>query len=174
MSKEFWVLIFRACTLKESIKSFTDTWNSDKSYWIVEVELLQVFLLLDAIKSLSTFGDSLNKHSPVYILFITASFNSFNVIPVMPFNESIHLVLCLPRLLVPSTFTSITSFSIPQACIACLKKVRARLTTMPSREVSGLISSKQTYLFFFLSKVFSAIFASTIVQKHQFFISRFS
>jgi len=99
-----------------------------------------LFLLL-GVKSLSTFGDSLNKHSPS-MLFITASFNSYNVIPVTYVNESIHLVLCLPRLLVPSIFPSVTSFSIPQAHTVCITKVRARLTTTPSGEVSGLISSK--------------------------------
>ena len=60
----------------------------------------------------------------------------------MSFRELSHLVLCLPRLLVPSTFPSITSFSIPLARIVCPKAIGARLMIMPSRDVSVLISSK--------------------------------
>ena len=61
------------------------------------------------------------------------------------FNTSSHLVLCLPRLLVPSTLPNIISFSIPLALIVCPKKVSACLAIMPSNEIPGFISSKRAY-----------------------------
>ena len=54
-------------------------------------------------------------------LLSTSSHSSFNPFPVSVRMPSIHRILCLPLLLLPPTFPSIISFSIPFLLITCPK-----------------------------------------------------
>ena len=86
---------------------------------------------------------------------------------MMPSN---HLILCHPRLLLPSIFPSIRVFSSELAVhIRCPKYWGFSFSVSPSNEYSGLILLGLTGLISLLSKGLSRVFPSTTVGKHQLF-----
>ena len=91
---------------------------------------------------------------------------------VMPSN---HLILCCPRLLLPSIFPRIGVLSNQSAVrIQRPKYWNFSFSISPSKEYSGLIYFKIFGLVFLLSKGLSRVFYSTTVQKHQFFGAQLS
>ena len=86
---------------------------------------------------------------------------------VMPSN---HLILCHPRFILPSIFSSIKIFSNESALrIKGPKYWSFSFSISPSSEYSGFISFRMTGLISLLSKGLSRVFSNTMVQKHQFF-----
>ena len=90
---------------------------------------------------------------------------------VMPSN---HLILCRPRLLLPSIFPSIRVFSNESALrIRWTKYWSFSFSISPSNEHPGLISFRMDWLDLWMdwlqSKGLSRVFSNTTVQKHQFF-----
>ena len=86
---------------------------------------------------------------------------------VIPSN---HLILCCPRLLLPSIFPRIGVLSNQSAVrIQRPKYWNFSFSISPSKEYSGLISFKIFGLVSLLSKGLSRVFYSTTVRKHQFF-----
>ena len=90
----------------------------------------------------------------------------------MPSNR---LILCHPRLLLPSVFPSIRVFSNESA-----PRIRRptywsfSFNTSPSNEHSGRSPLGWTGWIFLQSKGFSRVFSNTTVQKHQFFGTQLS
>ena len=80
---------------------------------------------------------------------------------VMPSN---HLILCHPRLLLPSIFPSIRVFSNESVLRIRWPKYWS-FSISPSNEYSGLISGWISLQ----SKGLSRVFSNTTVQEHQFF-----
>ena len=86
---------------------------------------------------------------------------------VMP---SSRLILCHPRLLLPSIFPSIRVFSNELAlCIKRPKYWSFSFSISPSSEHSGSSSLGLTGTISLQSKGLSRVFANTTSQKHQFF-----
>ena len=84
---------------------------------------------------------------------------------------SSYLILCPPRLLLPSIFPSIRVFSKELALrIRWPKYWSFSFGISPSYEHPGLISSRISLQ----SKGLSRVFSNTTVQKHQFFSTQLS
>ena len=84
----------------------------------------------------------------------------------MPSN---HLILCHPRLLLPSIFPSIRVFSNELAlCIMWPKYWSFSFSIISSKEYSGLISLGLTGLVSLQYKGLSRVFSNTTVQKHHY------
>ena len=79
-----------------------------------------------------------------------------------------HLILCHPRLLLPSVFPSIRVFSNELALCIQWPKYR-RFSTSPSNEYSGLISFWVDWFDLLVVQGTLRSFLSTTVWKHQFF-----
>ena len=91
---------------------------------------------------------------------------------MMPSN---HLILCRPRLLLPSIFPSIRVFSNESVLHNRWPKYWcSSFSISPSDEYSGLIPLGWTGLISLLSKGLSRDFSNIMVQKHQFFGVQFS
>ena len=81
-----------------------------------------------------------------------------------------HLILCCPRLLLPSIVSSSRVFYNKSALrISWTKYWSSKISTSPSNVYSVLISSEWTSLISFQSKELSRVFSNTTVQKLQFF-----
>ena len=86
---------------------------------------------------------------------------------VMP---SKHLILCLPRLLLPSIFPSIRVFSNESVLhIRWPKYWSFSFSISPSNEYSGLISFRICWLDLLAVQGTLRVFSNTTVQKHLFF-----
>ena len=86
---------------------------------------------------------------------------------VMP---SKHLILCLPRLLLPSIFPSIRVFSNESVLhIRWPKYWSFSFSISPSNEYSGLISFRICWLALLAVQGTLRVFSNTTVQKHLFF-----
>ena len=84
--------------------------------------------------------------------------------------SSNHLILCLPLLLPPSIFPSITVFSNESLLhIRWPKYWSFSFNISPSNEYSGLISFRMAGWISLQSKWLSRVFSNTTIQKHQFF-----
>ena len=95
-----------------------------------------------------------------------------SIVSVMPSN---HLILCCPRLLLPSTFPSIMVFSNESALhIRWPKYWSFSFNIRPSNEHPGLISFRMDWLDLFAVQRLSRVFSNTTVQKHQFFGAQLS
>ena len=99
--------------------------------------------------------------------------NSWNLPKLMSIESAIpsnHLILCQPLFLLPSILPRIRVFSNESALpIRWPKNWLFSFNISPSNEYSGMISLGLTGLISFLSKGLLRVFASTTVQKHQFF-----
>ena len=86
---------------------------------------------------------------------------------VMPSN---HLILCHPRLFLPSIFPSIRVFSNESACHIRWQKYWSFSFSIspPPMNIQDWFSSGLTGLISSLSKGLSRVFSNTTVQKHQF------
>ena len=86
---------------------------------------------------------------------------------VVPSN---HLILCRPRLLLPSIFPSIRAFQMSQRFASGGQSigVSASTSVLPMN-IQGLCPLGLTDLSSLLSSGDSRIFSNTTVQKHQFF-----
>ena len=84
----------------------------------------------------------------------------------MPSN---HLILCHPRLLLPSIFPSIKVFSSESVLHIKWPKYRSySFGISPSNGCAGLISFRMDCLDLLASKGLSRVFSNTTVQEHQF------
>ena len=89
---------------------------------------------------------------------------------VMPSN---HLTLCLPLLILPSIFPSITVISSESTLhIRWPKYWSFSLSIISSNEYQDWVPSGWTGWISLLSKGLSRVFSNTTVQKHQFFSSQ--
>ena len=89
---------------------------------------------------------------------------------MMPSN---HLILCCPRLLLPSIFPSIRVFSSESTVHMRWPNYWSfSFNISPSNEHPGLISFRINWLDLLESKGLSRVFSNTTVQKHQFFSSQ--
>ena len=103
-------------------------------------------------------------------LSITNSRSSLKLRSIESVMPSSHLILCCPRLLLPSIFPSIRVFSNESVlCIRWPKYWSFSFSIIPSNEYSGLISFRLTRWISLQSKGLSRVFTNTTVQKHQFF-----
>ena len=103
-------------------------------------------------------------------LSITNSWSLLKLMSVKPVMPSNHLILCRPRLLLPSIFPSIKVFSNESVlCITWPKYWGFSFNISPSSEHPGLISFRMTGWISLQSKGLSRVFSNTTVQKHQFF-----
>ena len=76
-------------------------------------------------------------------LSITNSWSSLRLMPIESVTPSNHLILCHPLLLLPSIFPKISVFSNESVLhIRCPKYWIFSLSISPSKEYSGLISSR--------------------------------
>ena len=90
-----------------------------------------------------------------------------SIASVMPSN---HLILCCPRLLLPSIFPSIRVFSNESVLhIRWPKYWSFNFSISPSNEYSGLISFRMDWLDLLAVQRTSRVFSNTTVQKHQLF-----
>ena len=125
--------------------------------------LAQSYLTL-FIYLICTPMDAARQTSPSFT--ISRSFlKLMSIESVMPSN---HLILCCPRLLLPSIFPSIGVFSSESALrIRWPKHWSYSFSISPSNECwTGWISLQ--------SKGLSRVFSNTTVQKHQFFSAQLS
>ena len=99
----------------------------------------------------------------------SVSWSLFQFMSIESVVVSNHHILCCPRLLLPSIFTSIRVFSNELALhIKCPKYWTFKFSISPSKEYSGLISLGVTGLISLLFKGLRSLLHIT-VQKHQFF-----
>ena len=81
-----------------------------------------------------------------------------------------HLILCHPLLLLPSIFPSIRIFSNESILhIRYPMYWSFSFSISPSKEYSGLISSRIDWFDLLAVKGLSRVFSSTTIWKHQFF-----
>src|SRR5574337_795945 len=88
---------------------------------------------------------------------------------------SIHLILCHPLLLLPPIPPSIRVFSKESTLrMRWPKYCSFSFSISPSNEHPGLISFRMDWLDLLSVQGNLRVFSNTTVQKHQFFIARFS
>ena len=90
-------------------------------------------------------------------------------------DESNHLNLCCPLLLLPLVFPSIRVFSNESTlCMRWPKYWSFSFNISPSNEHWGLISFRMNWWISLQSKELSRVFSNTTVKKHQFFCAQLS
>ena len=103
-------------------------------------------------------------------LSITNSQNLFKLMSTESVMPSSHFILCRPLLLLPSIFPSIRVFSNESVlCIRRPKYWSFSISSSPSNEYSGWISSRIDWFDLLAVKGLSRVFSNTTVQKNQFF-----
>ena len=90
-------------------------------------------------------------------------------------DETSHLILCCPLLLLPPIPPSIRVFSNESILHKRWPNYWGfSFSIIPSKEIPGLISFKMDWLVSLQSKGLSSVFSNTAVQKHQFFSAQLS
>ena len=103
-------------------------------------------------------------------LSITNSQNLFKLMSIESVMPSSHFIFCRPLLLLPSIFPSIRVFSNESVlCIRRPKYWSFSISSSPSNEYSGWISSRIDWFGLLAIKGLSRVFSNTTVQKNQFF-----
>ena len=90
-------------------------------------------------------------------------------------NDTNHLILCRPLLLLPSIFPASGSFPMSQFFAPCDQSIgtSASASVLPMNIQSWFLL-RLTGFFSLQSKRLPRVFSSTTVQKHQFFITLWS
>ena len=90
-------------------------------------------------------------------------------------NDTNHLILCRPLLLLPSIFPASGSFPMSQFFAPCDQSIgtSASASVLPMNIQSSFLL-RLTSFFSLQSKRLTRVFSSTTVQKHQFFITLWS
>ena len=97
-------------------------------------------------------------------------FKFMSIVSVMSFN---HLILCLPFLLLFSTFPSIRVFSNDlDFCLRLPKYWSFSFSISPTNEYLGLIFFWSNWFDLLTTQRAVRVFSCTTVQKHQFFSSQ--
>ena len=100
----------------------------------------------------------------------TNSRSSLRLMSIESVMPSSHLILCHPLLLLPSIPYSIRVFSNESTLLMRWPKYWSfSFSTIPSKEIAGLISFRMDGWISFQSKGLSRLFSNITVQKHQFF-----
>ena len=99
-------------------------------------------------------------------LFFTISQSLLKLMSIKSMMPSNHLILCHPRLLLPSIFSSIRVF--PSESVLPIKWPKY-WSISPSNEYSGLVSFGIDWLDLLAVQVILNSLSNTIVQNHQFF-----
>ena len=102
---------------------------------------------------------------------------SLSFLRLMSIASVIHPTIssCLPFLLLPLIFPSISVFSEQLAlCIRWSKHWSFSFSISPFNEYSGLISFRMDWCISLQSKGLSRVFSNTTVQKHQLFSTQLS
>ena len=108
-------------------------------------------------------------------LSISNSRSSLKLTSIESVMPSSNLILCHPRLLLPSIPPSIRVFSNESTlCMRCPKYWSFSFSIIPSKEIPGLISFRMECWISLQSKGLSWVFSNTTVQKHQFFGTQLS
>ena len=108
-------------------------------------------------------------------LCITNSRSSLKLMSVKSVMPFLHLILCLPLLLLPSISPSIRVFSNESSlCMSWPKYWSFSFNISSSKEHPGLISFRMDWLDSLQSKGLSRVFSNTTVPKHQLFHAQLS
>ena len=103
-------------------------------------------------------------------LCITNSRSSLKLMSVKSVMPFLHLILCLPLLLLPSISPSIRVFSNESSlCMSWPKYWSFSFNISSSKEHPGLISFRMDWLDLLAVQESSRVFSNTTVQKHRFF-----
>ena len=139
-------------------------------------ESVMYFCMLMAISSVqfshSVVSDSLWPHEPQHARppspSPTPGVYPYSC-PLSQWCPSKHLILCHPRLFLPSIFPSIRVFPNKSALHMRWPKYWSfRFSISPSNEHPGLISFRMDWLDLLADQGLSRVFSNTTVQKYQF------
>ena len=107
-------------------------------------------------------------------LSITNCWNLLKLMSIKLVIPSNHLILCRPRLLLPSIFPRVRVFSSELVLgIRCQSIGVSASAWVLSMNIQDWFPLGWTGLISLQSKGFSRVFSNTIVQKHQFFHASF-
>ena len=103
-------------------------------------------------------------------LSFTISWSLLKFMSIESVMPSSHLILCHPRLLLPSIFPSIRVFSVSHLFASCRQSIGASASAsfLPVNS-QGWFPLGLTGLISLMSKELSRVFSSITVWKHQFF-----
>ena len=102
-------------------------------------------------------------------LSITNSWTLLKLMSIESVMPSNHLILCQPRLLLPSIFPSIRVFSSESViCIRWPNYQSFSFSISPAKEYSGLVSFRMDWLDLLAVQGMFKSLLQTTVQKHQF------
>ena len=107
-------------------------------------------------------------------LSITNSWGLFKPVSIESVMPSNHLILCRPRLLLPSIFASIRSFQMSQLFASGGQSIGVSVSTSVLLMSTYDWSLGWTGWISLQSKGLSRVFSNTTVQKHQFFSAQLS
>ena len=108
-------------------------------------------------------------------LSITNSLSLLKLMPIESIIPSSYLFLCHPLLLLPSIFPSIRSFQMSQFFPSGGQSIGVSApTSVLSMNIQDWSPLGWTGWISLQSRVFSRVFSSTTVQKHQFFSTQLS
>ena len=139
-------------------------WTARKSNQSVQFSSVQ---LLSCVQLFATTWTTAHQAS----LSITNSQSLPKLMSIKSVMPSNHLIVCHPLLLLPSIFPSIRVFSSELALrIRGAQSIRASASaSVLPINIQGWFPLGLTGLISFCSRGLSRVFASTIIQKHQFF-----
>ena len=108
-------------------------------------------------------------------LSFTNSRSSLKLMSIESVMPTSHLILCRPLILLPPIPPSIRVFSNESTlCMRWPKYWSFSFSSIPSKEIPGLISFRMDWLDLLESKGLSRVFSNTTLQKHQFFSAQLS
>ena len=146
------------------------TWNSAHRYVTAWMGggLVGELLLVQSLSCVTLFVTPWTTEHQASLSFTIFLLRLMSIESMMPSN---HLILCPHLVLLSSMFPSLRVFSNELALhIRRPKHWSFSFSISPSNEYSGLISFRIDW--FHLAVHGTPVFSSTIVQKHQFFITQ--
>ena len=138
-------------------------WNKSSTFWRLHSLVVQ---LLSHVWLFATPWTAARQASPSFTIS-RSLLKLMSTESVMPSN---HLILYRRLFLLPSIFPSIRVFSMSQLFISDGQSIGTSASALVlSVNIQGWFRLGLTSLISFLSKGLSRVFASTTLQKHQFF-----